>query len=391
MKYLHAFLLIVFLFISACQTQPVIPYVYQAPTHLADGIPVGTLEQAGVDHQMITEAIEKIREGDFREIHSLLIYSQGKLVLEEYFSGYKFQWDAPAHRGELVAWDQSMSHRIMSDTKSITSACIGIAIEHGFINSVDQSIFDYLPEHQHLMKDGKEQITIEHLLTMTSGLDWYEWNAPYSSQENPIIGIWFSEKDPVSFILEADLKYSPGTHYSYYGGHQILLGEIIRHATGMAIDQFSEKYLFEPLGISNANWAVRFENGVIEAAGGLELKSRDMLKIGITFLNNGVWKGQQIIAPEWVAASARPYKENNSIKVPGEGPDRKGYSYSWWIDKIDFGNKEIHAFHAGGWGGQKIIVIPELQSVIVFTGGAYTTKVGQFKLLKKYLMPVLAG
>ena len=86
-------------------------------------------------------------------------------------------------------------HVCQSVTKSITSACIGIAIDKGFIENVHQSIFDYLPEYQHLNTDGKNKITIENLLTMTSGLEWMEWNAPYSSRENPVIEIWFQEAD----------------------------------------------------------------------------------------------------------------------------------------------------------------------------------------------------
>jgi len=98
-------------------------------------------------------------------------------VLEEYFPGHKYQWDAPYHLGEWVSWDRDMSHHLMSSTKSITSALIGIAIDHGFIHSVDQSIFDYLPDHKLLCTGGKEKITIEHLLTMTSGLEWVEKSA----------------------------------------------------------------------------------------------------------------------------------------------------------------------------------------------------------------------
>ena len=122
-------------------------YTYQTPERVIDGIEAGTLE--------------------------------------EYFPGHKYQWDAPYHLGEWVSWDRDMNHHLMSSTKSVTSALIGIAIDLGFIQSVHQSIFDYLPEHRHLATEGKEEITIEHLLTMTSGLEWREWSAPYSSYENP--------------------------------------------------------------------------------------------------------------------------------------------------------------------------------------------------------------
>ncbi|NAS13040.1 serine hydrolase domain-containing protein [Poritiphilus flavus] len=382
------FLTLLLLFLG-CQSQTKDSYVYNPPPELADDLQTGTLTEVGLDSVPIIKAVNKIGAGRFGEIHSLLLYKEGKLVLEEYFPGHIYQWDGPRHHGKLVNWDRDMSHSIMSDTKSITSVCIGVAVDKGFIADVDQSIFDYLPEHQHLARDGKEHLTIEHLLTMTPGLEWEEWNAPYSSLENPIIGIWYSEMDPVSHILSGNLVRAPGSGFAYYGGSQILLGEILKNATGMPIDEFSQQYLWEPLNIENANWSVRFENGVIESAGGLKLKPRDMLKVGITYLDEGVWNGEQIVSSAWVAKSRIPYKSNTGIKVPGETSRKQGYSYSWWINPLEHQGEQIEAYHAGGWGGQKIIVIPPLKTVIVFTGGNYTGRVPQFRIVEKYLLPAI--
>jgi CubicO group peptidase (beta-lactamase class C family) len=223
-----------------------------------------------------------------------------------------------------------MLHDVKSVTKSITSTCIGIAIDHGFIESVHQSIFDYLPEHQHLNIDGKDKITIEHLLTMTSGLEWDEWGVPLSSTDNDIIGLWFNCDDQIACILERPLVDEPGTSFTYSGGNIIVLGEIIRNATEMDIDEFSRKYLFKPLGIDSSIWTVRYPNGVIEAAGSLEITPRDMAKIGVTFLNNGVWNGKQIISEQWVEKSATPFGGNKGINIPGTDKKSNGYAYSWW-------------------------------------------------------------
>ena len=277
----------------------------------------------------------------------------------------------------------------MSVNKSITSACIGIAIDKGMIESVNQSIFDYLPDHRHLKKDGKENITIEHLLTMTSGLAWTEWGASYSNIENPIIGIWYSDKDPVSFILEAPLAHEPGTHFSYFGGHQILLGEILKNATNYRIDDFSSKYLFEPMGIDSVQWTNTFSNGVIECAGNLKMKPRDMLKFGITFLNEGKWNQTKLLSKNWVTNSSKPYTNNTGIKIPGEDSGKVGYAYSWWTKKHTTGGEQIDIFMASGWGGQKIIVIPEKQAVVVFTGGQYNSGTKQFSLLADCIIPTM--
>ena len=160
----------------------------------------------------------------------MLIVKDDKLVFEEYFKGHKFKYDSANHHGELVTWDRNRLHYIMSVTKSITSACVGIAIDHGFIKSVHQSIFDYLPEHQRLNQDGKDKITIEHLLTMTSGLEWNEWALPYSNLKNDVIMLALVE-DPVTYVLNKPLLDEPGKSFKYADGNNILLGEIIKNAT----------------------------------------------------------------------------------------------------------------------------------------------------------------
>jgi CubicO group peptidase (beta-lactamase class C family) len=380
---LISILLLLLLVSIGCPSGPAVQYTYQPPEHINDGLAVGTLDEVNFDLALIERAFNDISRGKYKEVHSMLIFKDGKLVLEEYFGGHKYQWDAPGHHSELVTWDRSMPHSIHSDTKSVTSACIGIAVDKGFIESVHQSIFDYLPEHQHLKTDGKDKITIEHLLTMTSGLDWQEWSTPYSSLDNPMIGIWFSDKDPISYILERPLRAEPGTSFTYYGGSQIVLGEILRYATGMYIDQFSGQYLFGPLGIDSFDWAIRFENGVIEAAGGLKMTPRDMAKFGVTFLNGGVWDGQQIVSGQWVEKSAMAYANNKGIDVPGTDQRNTGYAYSWWTK----GYPEWDMFYACGWGGQNIMVFPEMNTVVVFTGGNYTTTTYTMTILERYILP----
>ncbi|MEM8969154.1 MAG: serine hydrolase [Bacteroidota bacterium] len=365
-------------------------YTYRVPEQTDDGLIVGTLNEVRMDSVPIIKALDRILAGRYKEVHSLLIYKDGKLVLEEYFSGHRYQWDAPRHQGELVNWNRNMRHSIMSDTKSITSACVGIAVDQGLIQDVNQSIFDYLPEHQHLKTRGKSEITIEHLLTMTSGLDGNEWTAPYASKQNPIVALWFPPcKDPVTCILEKPLVSKPSTSFSYFGGNMIVLGEIIKHATGMTIDAFSEKYLFAPLGVDSADWSLRFENGVIEAAGGLQLTPRDMIKVGATFLNRGLWKESQIISEQWIEKCATPYGGNTGIKIPGEDSGRKGYAYSWWTNQLSHSGRSLDVFYAGGWGGQKIVIIPEMSTVVVFTGGNYLTETQELRIINKYIIPAM--
>jgi CubicO group peptidase (beta-lactamase class C family) len=380
-------------YLAITLSRPPIPYDYEPPEGINDGLDVGTLDEVNVDFELIEKAMSDINRGKYGEVHSMLIFKDDKLVLEEYFEGHEYQWDAPNHHGALVAWNRSMMHDIHSVTKSITSACIGIAIGRGFIESVHQSIFDYLPEYEYLSTDGKDQITIEHLLTMTPGLQWMEWNAPYSSRDNPFIEMWFQDeeqnKHPFTFVLEGSLIDEPGTSFRYFGGNQIVLGGIIENATGMDIDEFSEEYLFEPLGIDSFDWWLRYPSGVIDAASGLRMTPRDMVKIGVAYLGNGVWNGERIITEEWVQNSATPYGANKGIDVPGTDQRNVGYSYSWWTKTFSGSDEEIDMFCAVGWGGQNICVFPDLNAVVVFTGGTYTSTAKTFTLLEKYIIPAI--
>lgn len=376
------------LFIS-CKQDPSTLYTYKSPEDINDGLEVCSLEEVNIDQALIEKGVNDISRGKYGEVHSILIYKDGKLVLEEYFDGYKYKWDGPNYNGDWVVWTRSTLHVLQSVTKSITSACIGIAIDEGFIQSVDQSIFDYLPEYQHLNTDGKEKITIEHLLTMTSGLKWDEWGAPNTSVDNDAIGLWFYDKGPISFVLERPLAYEPGTRFTYNGGGMDVLGEIIKNATKMDLDEFYRDYLLDPLGIDYFDWYGRFENGVFDAASGLKITPRDMIKIGVTYLNNGVWNGKQIISKEWVKKSATTFSGNTRINIPGEDSGRIGYSYSWWTKQYSDSAKTINMFWAGGYGGQKIMIFPEINTVVVFTGGNWTSEVQTFKFLKKYVLPAI--
>ena len=376
--------ILTFLLVS-CKQHISSQYNYHPPENINDGFEVGSLVEANIDPALIEQAVEDIAGRRYKEVHSMLIFKDGKLVFEEYFKGHNFKHDEPNHHGEWVAWERDSLHRVMSVTKSITSACIGIALDQGFVQSAHQSIFDYLPEHQHFKTDGKEKITIEHLLTMTSGLQGNEWLVPYSNPKNDVIMVYFSQ-DPITHILSKPLKYEPGTLFQYYGGSNFLLAEILKNATKMDLDAFSGKYFFEPLGIDPYYW-FQLNKGVIDGAGGLKITPRDMVKIGVTFLNNGIWNGKRIISEQWVEKSATPFPGNNWMNNWDDHWGMRGYSYSWWTHRFVKSGRAINMYYAAGWGGQYIMVIPELNTVVVFTGGNYTSYRPPFEILKKYILP----
>jgi CubicO group peptidase (beta-lactamase class C family) len=376
------------LLIVSCTSEPTSQYTYQPPEQINDGLDAGTLEEVNIETDPIIKAVDRLLSGQYPEVHSMLIFKDNKLVFEEYFGGHRFKWDGPGHHGTWLQWNRTNPHNIMSDTKSLTSATIGIAVDQGYIESVDQSIFDYLPEHQHLNTDGKDQITIEHLLTMTSGLEWKEWGSSYTDLANDTFKLWVECEDQIACILEKPLSEEPGTHFTYSGGNMVLLGEIIKNATGMTIEEFSGKHLFEPLGITPPVWE-KYESGVIDGAGGIKITPRDMAKIGVTFLNGGVWDGEQIVSEQWIEKSATQFPGNSRINVPGEDSGRVGYAYTWWTKQYPNSGNEVNMYYAGGWGGQLIMVLPELDTVVVFTGGNYATKRHDFDIFEKYVLPAI--
>ncbi|MBD3289309.1 serine hydrolase [candidate division KSB1 bacterium] len=371
--------------IIGCNPDTSTRYTYRTPENIHDGLDVGSLADVNMNPVLIEQAAREMHHGKNSEIHSMLIFKDGLLVFEEYFQGHRFKYDEPGHHGKLMTWHRDSLHRMMSVSKSITSACVGIAVEMGFIRSVHQSIFDYLPDHQHFNTEGREAITIEHLLTMTSGLQGNEWLVPYSNPQNDVIAIYFSE-DPITHILKKPMITKPGVIFQYCGSSNFLLAEVLRNATGMNLDEFSGRYLFEPLGIDLHQWLV-LNKDVVDGAGGLIITPRDMLKIGVTFLNRGIWNGKKILSESWIEKSAAPFPGNNWVNRWDDHWGMRGYAYSWWTHPFVKAGKRINMYYAAGWGGQFIMVIPDLNMVVVFTGGNYTSHRPSFEILKKYVVP----
>lgn len=388
MKRIAYIILTLILIQTACEKNFSDCWPYTVPPRLEDGIETASLSDVNIDENMIHKAVGRIQQQKYSEVHSMLIAKNNTLVFEDYYTGHQYQWDAPWHHGQEVTWNRSMKHNQLSVTKSITSLCTGIAIMQGHINSVHQSIFDYLPDYLHFKSGTKENITIENLLTMTSGLEWDEWGSPYSSISNDMIGMYFSNVDPVSYVLSKPMASEPGTNFTYSGGNCIILGEIIKNASGKKLDEYAREYLFEPLGTNSFTWP-HLKDEVIQAAGDLKITPRDMIKIGMMFLNDGYWNEWEIISPSWVEQSAIPYYCNHGINVPGEASGKMGYSYSWWTQTFSIKGRKISMYTASGWGGQHIMIFPEIETVVVFTGGNYLTKRPPFEILERFILPAI--
>jgi CubicO group peptidase (beta-lactamase class C family) len=343
-----------------------------------DGWQTASPDSVGIDAETISEAFDRIHDGTYQNIHSILIVKDGKLVLEEYFAGYTWKYNDDQHRGELVDFGIDTRHNLASVTKSFTSALIGIAIDRGFISSVDEEVFGFFPQYAGLNDEKKAEITLRHLLTMRSGLEWNGMEAPIRDQSNDLVKL-FLVPDPIEYILAKPVVSEPGTYWYYSGGDTNLLGEVIREATGLRVDDFAEEFLFGPLGISDHEWD-HINPDVIHASGNLKLRPRDMAKFGLLFLNGGTWNGERIVSGEWVQESTR---EHVSLSQ-GEG-----YGYQWWRKMYQTGTESIHSFYAAGWGGQRIMVFPDLDMVVVFTGGSYVSESPVDVIVSRHVLPAI--
>ncbi len=353
-------------------------HTFSVPEQTNDDWQTASLAEVGIDERTIEQAIDRVRDNTYQNIHSILIVKDDKLVFEEYFSGYAWDYNDDQFRGELTDFGIDTIHNLASVTKSFTSALVGIAIDKGFIQDEDEKMFAFFPEYANLSDGRKGDITLAYLLTMTSGLEWNEMEFPYSNTRNDLVQL-FIVSDPIEYILAKPVVNEPGTIWYYNGGGTNLLGEVIREATGMRMDVFADEYLFEPLGITDYEWDY-LNSEIIHASGNLELRPRDMAKLGYLFLKGGTWQGERIVSEEWIAESTKSH-------ISPSWAD--GYGYQWWIETYHSNSTPVDSFYAAGWGGQRITVFPSLDMVVVFTGGNYVGENPIDDIITHYILPAV--
>ncbi len=289
-----------------------------------------TPEEQGMDSDLLSAMLGEILEEDY-EIDSVTIIRNGYMVV-----------DARTH-----PFNSTSKHNIYSCTKSVVSALIGIAIDQGYIEGLQQSVLSFFPQRTIVNRDAnKEAMTLEHLLTMTTGFQCqdsylYRWSGLNQMR---------ASEDWVQFVLDLPMEGEPGERFEYCNGASHLLLGIIQEMTGMSANEYAVEHLFGPLGISDVDWSSS-PQGISVGYSELRLRPQDMAKIGLLYLNEGRWDGKQIVPSEWVVSSTSQF-------VPATLED--GYGYQWWVD-------DSGMYLALGYRGQFIYVIPEKEMVVVFT------------------------
>ena len=271
--------------------------------------------------------------GQMPRMRSLLISHHGDLLVEEYFNGASP--DRPAN--------------VKSVSKSFVSALVGIAIEQGFIDGLDQPVAEY---YENLLNDAepaKRDITIGNLLSMQAGL---ETTSFYN------YGRWVQSDDWVAFALEQPVMAPPGTRMLYSSGNFHVLSAILTNSTGTSTLQFARNSLGSPLGIPVVPWT-RDPNGIYFGGNNMEFTPRQMLEFGELYLNGGAANGRQIIPAEWVELSLRP-------RVRSQRDTDRQYGLGWWMRDM----AGVDTAYAWGFGGQFILLAPDLDLVVVTTSSS---------------------
>ncbi|MCH7562898.1 MAG: serine hydrolase [Gemmatimonadetes bacterium] len=333
--------------------------------------PTSTPAAQGIDAAAIDSLVADIEAGEYGLVDAFMLIRNGMVVANHRFShdyaaigaeydttNHQYNYDHPDWHPYLRGTEL---HTLQSVTKSITSAALGIAMDEGLLGGVDTPVMSFFEAYEPYATDErKEATTLEDFLTMRSGLRWITTGG-YSSALHSTIQLEASD-GWIRFVLETPTDTTPGSRYQYNDGVSVLLGKVLREATGQRIDQWAKERLFEPIGITDFHWKIT-PDGEADTEGGLYLSTEDLARIGYLFLRGGEWNGRQIVSREWVEASTSPVVRD---VAPDNGRPDPGYGYQWWVPDHEGGTTRV--FAGNGYGGQFVLVSPEHDIVVVFNG-----------------------
>ncbi|SDN02232.1 serine hydrolase [Afipia sp. GAS231] len=297
------------------------------------GWQTSTPEEQGMDSASLAKLVAY---GTGRSFDSLLIARHGKIVLDTYYAPYSA--DIP--------------HIINSATKAVIGTLAAMAMKDGLLDSTDHPMLDFFPEHGiQVFDDRKKAITVQHLLDMTSGIDWRE------PTDGLPVTFFQMERSPdwTKFILDRPMSNAPGDIFNYNSGNPHLLSAILTKLTGMSAEDFAKARLFGPLGIDEWRWR-RDPQGVSTGGNGLALLPRDMAKIGYLYLRSGQWEGKTLLPPAFVEQSSHA-TINMNLRFE---PAFRYSNYFWALP-------DRNVYMAVGYHCQVIMVFPALDMVAVTT------------------------
>ncbi|UUC44087.1 serine hydrolase domain-containing protein [Flavobacterium cerinum] len=324
------------------------------------------LSKEPLNRKKIEELNKRIAEKRFKNITSIAVIKNGKLLLEEYFN--------EANRNTL--------HDTRSVGKSFASTLTGIAIQDRYIKSENQSLKDFYElkkyDHYDVQKDS---VTLKNLLTMSSVFDGFDFDSDSPGNEENM----YPTANWVQFTLNlpVDRNKRNGEQWNYFTAGVVLIGDILHQNVPGGLETYADQKLFHPLGIRNYKWQYTPQK-VANTAGGLQLNTLDLARYGQLYQNKGKWNGKQLIPQSWVTKSFTNYFPENE--------HNKGYGYLFWRELFTVNGKNYEAYACSGNGGNKIYIFQELPLVIVITATAYNQSYAHSqveKIVTEYLLPAL--
>jgi CubicO group peptidase (beta-lactamase class C family) len=288
--------------------------------------------------KQVTEPLNRFLAGTHTT--AFLVIQDDRLLYEGYFNGY----------------DRKSTQTSFSTAKSFVSALVGIAIEEGYIGSIDDPITKYIPE---LKGQGMDRVTIRNLLTMSSGLKYSgegSGGGPFGDDAKT-----YYDPNLRDLALTVEAEGGPETRWEYNNYHPLLMGLILERTTGRPVATYLSQKIWQPLGMeADGSWSLDSEqDGFEKMESGVNARARDFAKFGRLYLNEGKWAGEQIVPSSWVDHSTRM----DTTTDPADF-----YQYFWWVDVV---HPERGRFMARGNYGQFIYVVPDKDLVIVRFGEDY--------------------
>jgi CubicO group peptidase (beta-lactamase class C family) len=321
---------------------------------ISDGWQQEAPASVGFDEARLRGVLAAMLDGR-TNLHAVIVERHGRLVAEHYRRGRDRTVNSLfSHTRDF---GPAVRHDARSVGKSVISLLVGIAQAQGKLKGVGTPVLDFYPEYPALATPQRRAITLEHLLSMSSGLQWQEGGSG-PDDEHKLMWKW----TPVYHPLSRPLDVAPGTAFTYNSGGALLAADILTRTTGMPWWEYARTALFEPMGITDVEWMGDFL-GRPMAYTGLRLRPRDLAKLGRLVLNHGKWQGQQIVPAAWIDASLKPRITT--------GFDDLHYGYFWWTGTVAWQGRNLAWAAAFGNGAQRLFVVPELDLCVVITAGAY--------------------
>ena len=343
-----------------------------------DSFETATPQSQDMDAGILQAGVDKISNGSYGDIDSLIVLRNGHVVVEKYFN--------PDYYG------REYRYTIRSITKSFTSALVGIAIGQGKIKGVETNIMKFFPQYLSVGNPDprKTQITLHDVLSMSAGFEWDEMIRHYGDPQNSYNQMIASD-DWIGHVLGRPMRDDPGTRLEYSGGCSMLLSAVLQRTTGQTAEDFAAEYLFKPLGIDDFTW-LQAQGGLTNGAGGISMRRIDLARFGQLFLDQGRWGDKQLIPAGWVEAStAEQITGDRASLYAGFG-----YGYQWWrfrdFDPMVSVLQTNDVYFAYGDGGQLIMVVPHLELVVVSTANLVGDDfVKQFELIRDHVFAAVAN